>query len=144
MDSAKERLVLAQRHCNKTPGSSYADQRLEAGSETDYLGFGQIGYRDQALAADYAFEETSRREGAGDARNRGQVLRRQPARCDAFKALIFPGIHAAEARGAHPERFLQYRIENGREVSRRGIDDLQHLGGCSLLLQSLARLSDEP
>src|SRR6516162_10521059 len=134
MDGAKECLVLAQRHCNKTTGSGDADQRLEAGSEADNLGFGQIGYRDQALATDYAFEETSGRERARNAWDRGQVLRREPARCDAVKALVVPSIHAAEARVAHLERLFQYRVEHRREIAGRGVDDLQYFGGGGLLL----------
>ena len=39
---------------------------------------------------------------------------------------------------------LQYRVEYRQEVAGRGIDDLQYLGGCGLLLQGLARLGDEP
>ena len=41
-------------------------------------------------------------------------------------------------------RLLQDRIEHRREVAGRGIDDLQHFGGRGLLLQGLARLSQEP
>jgi hypothetical protein len=36
------------------------------------------------------------------------------------------------------------RVEHRGEVTRRGIDDLQHLGGRGLLLQGLARLGQEP
>src|SRR6516225_1875807 len=36
------------------------------------------------------------------------------------------------------------RVEHRRKVARRAVDDPQHLGGCSLLLQSLARFCDEP
>jgi hypothetical protein len=35
-------------------------------------------------------------------------------------------------------------VENGREVAGRGVDDLQHLCGRSLLLQRLTGLSQEP
>jgi len=38
----------------------------------------------------------------------------------------------------------QHRVEHWREVAGRGIDDLQYLGGCGLLLQRLARLGQEP
>src|SRR5271155_5508425 len=37
-------------------------------------------------------------------------------------------------------RLLQYRVEDGRQVAGRAVDDLQHLGGCGLPLQRLARL----
>jgi hypothetical protein len=40
-------------------------------------------------------------------------------------------------------RFLQDRIEQRREVARRGVDYAQHLGDGRLLLQSLARLSNQ-
>src|SRR5215471_378154 len=41
-------------------------------------------------------------------------------------------------------RLLQDRVEHRFEVSRRGIDHLKDFGGRGLLLQSLARLCDEP
>src|SRR5215471_15554512 len=41
-------------------------------------------------------------------------------------------------------RLLQDRIEYWREVTGRGIDDLQDLGGRGLLLQGLTRLGDQP
>ena len=41
-------------------------------------------------------------------------------------------------------RLFQDRVEHRREVAGRGIDDLQHLGRRGLLLQSLARLGQEP
>jgi hypothetical protein len=37
-------------------------------------------------------------------------------------------------------RFLEHRIENGGEIARRAVDDLQHLGGRDLLLQGLVTL----
>jgi hypothetical protein len=37
-------------------------------------------------------------------------------------------------------RLLQYRIEYRGEVAGRGIDDLQYLGGCDLLLKRLVTL----
>src|SRR5215469_10246120 len=41
-------------------------------------------------------------------------------------------------------RLLQYCIEHRGEVARRGIDDLQYLGGRGLLLQRFARLGQQP
>ena len=43
---------------------------------------------------------------------------------------------------AQPDCLLEHRVEHRGEVARRGIDDLQYLGGRSLLLQRLARLRD--
>src|SRR6516225_3232774 len=41
-------------------------------------------------------------------------------------------------------RPLEHCVEHRREITGRGIDDLQYLGGCGLLLQSLTRLGQEP
>jgi len=35
---------------------------------------------------------------------------------------------------------VEHRVEHRREVARRGVDDLQHLGGRSLTLQRLVTL----
>src|SRR5260370_20786201 len=39
---------------------------------------------------------------------------------------------------------FEHRVEDWGEVAGRGVDDLQYLGGCGLLIQCFARLSDEP
>ncbi len=39
---------------------------------------------------------------------------------------------------------FQHRVEDRREVAGRGIDDLQHLRRCGLLVEGLARLGNEP
>src|SRR6516162_4224273 len=39
---------------------------------------------------------------------------------------------------------FQYRVEHRREVTRRGVDDLQYVGSRGLLRQRLARLGQEP
>jgi hypothetical protein len=36
-------------------------------------------------------------------------------------------------------RFLQYRLEHQGDIAGRGIDGLQHLGGCGLLLYVSSR-----
>src|SRR5262249_20346075 len=42
------------------------------------------------------------------------------------------------------QRLLQHHVEHRREVTGRGVDDAQHLGGRGLLLQRLTRLRDKP
>src|SRR5438552_15609986 len=44
---------------------------------------------------------------------------------------------AAKVRTTQAVRLFQYRVEDRREVARRGVDDLQDLGSCSLLFQRL-------
>jgi hypothetical protein len=41
-------------------------------------------------------------------------------------------------------RLLQSRIKHRDEVARRRVDNPEHLGGCGLLLQRLARFGQEP
>jgi hypothetical protein len=50
----------------------------------------------------------------------------------------------AEGGPAQRQRLVEHRVEYRRELARRGIDHLQHFGGCRLLLQGLARLGNEP
>src|SRR5205085_7850241 len=49
----------------------------------------------------------------------------------------------AEVYLAEIRSLLQHRVEHGSEVAGRRIDDLQHLGGCRLLIQRLAGLGDQ-
>jgi hypothetical protein len=51
--------------------------------------------------------------------------------------------HAEIIGFAEAHRLLEHRVENGGQVAGRRIDDLQHLGGRGLLLQGLARFSQE-
>src|SRR3954452_22220229 len=57
---------------------------------------------------------------------------------------VFMHDERAVCGSAECVRLVQDRVEYRREVAGRGIDDPKHLGGRGLLLQSLARLGDEP
>src|SRR5262249_54089633 len=50
----------------------------------------------------------------------------------------------AERGVAKAVRFFKDYVEHRGQVTRRAVDDLQHLGRRGLLLQSLARLSQQP
>ena len=50
---------------------------------------------------------------------------------------------AAEGRLAQTHRLFQHRVEHRRKIARGGIDDLQHLGGGSLLLTRLFQFAGE-
>jgi hypothetical protein len=50
------------------------------------------------------------------------------------------GVQMATCGLAQPQRLFQHRIEHRLQVAGRGIDDLQHLGGGSLLFQCLVKL----
>ena len=60
------------------------------------------------------------------------------------KQLAVEQKQAPKRRAAERVRLVQDRLEDRRELARRAVDDLQHLGGGGLLLQCLARLVDEP
>jgi hypothetical protein len=61
-----------------------------------------------------------------------------------MEALPIPGSENAERCLAKAGSLVKHRVEHRGEVARRGIDDLQHLGGRGLLVERLARLGDQP
>src|SRR5215472_10060569 len=61
-----------------------------------------------------------------------------------METLAVPGSENAKGCFTQLRCLLQYRIEHWRNTPRRGIDDLQHFGGRSLLLQGFARLRQQP
>jgi len=62
---------------------------------------------------------------------------------DGVKSLAVKGPQDAEREIAEPRRLAENGVEYRSEVARRLVDDLQHLGGGSLLLERLARFGDE-
>src|SRR5215467_8906572 len=60
------------------------------------------------------------------------------------EAFAVKGCQAAVSGAAQRQRPFQQGVEYWGEVAGRGIDDLQYLGGRGLLLQSLARLGQQP
>ena len=47
----------------------------------------------------------------------------------------------AECRIAKPQRFIEHRVEDGREVAERGVNNPQYLGGRGLPLQRFGKFS---
>src|SRR6516165_7164370 len=66
------------------------------------------------------------------------------ARSDGTGLLAIDDGHEAEGCPAQSHRLFEHCVEHWDEIARRGVDDLQYLGGRRLLLQSLTRLIDEP
>ena len=52
--------------------------------------------------------------------------------------------NATHRSAAQQHRLFQHRIEHGRKVAGRGIDDLQHFGGRGLLLKRLPLFHQQP
>ena len=60
------------------------------------------------------------------------------------KALAIIGEEDSMVRPTQPYRLFEHCVEHRHEIAGRRIDDLQHLGGRSLLFQRLTRPGDEP
>src|SRR5580700_547635 len=67
-----------------------------------------------------------------------------PASGDSTGSLAVDDGHEAEGRSAQTHSLVEHRVEHRSKIAGRAIDDLQYLGGRSLLLQCLTRLGDEP
>jgi hypothetical protein len=50
-----------------------------------------------------------------------------------YEATIVVGEENSNIRLAQAHRLFEHRIEHWREIARRGVDDLQHIGGRGLL-----------
>jgi hypothetical protein len=51
------------------------------------------------------------------------------------KPLAVIGAQLTEGAAAQAQRLIQHRVEHRLEITRRGIDDLQYLGGRGLLFR---------
>src|SRR5215470_932456 len=69
---------------------------------------------------------------------RSSAYRREPG------ARSLKSIESGASCLAPRHRLFEHGIEHRGEVAGRGVDDLQHLGGCGLLCQGLARLGQQP
>src|SRR5215467_13047448 len=98
---------------------------------------------DERLAFTHSRSDWGVRRGGIAFSERG-IGRWNPASGDGTGSLAVDDGHEAESRSAQPHRLVEHRIEDRREVTRRGVDNLQYLGGCGLLLQCLARLAQKP
>src|SRR5438270_10887138 len=61
-----------------------------------------------------------------------------------MKALTVIRHEITEAGLTQVQRLLQHRVEDRREIARRGVDDAKHFGGGSLLLQRIPSFGNEP
>jgi hypothetical protein len=64
--------------------------------------------------------------------------------CHKAEELAVIGSELTVGGFAQARRLFEHRVEYRREVAGRGVDDLQDLGRCGLLLQGLACLGDQP
>src|SRR6266849_5186741 len=104
---------------------------------------GYVTNVDEILALHKPIVRTSWQRSSGllkelDKRWRGTALR------DPAKELAVNPCEVTEARLTQPHSLFEHRVEDRREVAGRRVDDPQDLGGCGLLVESLARLGDQP
>jgi hypothetical protein len=95
---------------------------------------------DDVLAAKHALH---RRAGARYARSIAApplAKFRMPRKRGKIETLAVVGRDVAEFRLAEVRGLFEHRIEHWREIAGRGIDDLQHFGGRSLLFERLVTL----
>src|SRR6516164_8235113 len=98
---------------------------------------------DEALTVLQQLWRRARRNFSRLAQHGRERLRDPPDR-NGLEMLTVEAHQGSLGRAAEIVSFFQYRIEDRGEIARRGIDDLQDLGSSGLLLQSLARLGQEP
>jgi hypothetical protein len=96
----------------------------------------RIGDFDEALAAEQSESRVTGAQLGWLAQNLrkslGEAAHRRSAEILAIEKLQIPTFDAAKLM-----RLLQYRVEHRRKIAGRGVDDLQHLGGRSLLSERL-------
>src|SRR5262245_13292546 len=112
-----------------------------------FVGLQKIGALNDMLAAhDNAAQKASAVRRCSD----GTALRQRlneslfAMHCGRTESFAVKRQKMSESRIAQSQRLVEHRVEYRCEITGRGIDDLQYLGGRSLLLQCLVRLGQEP
>jgi hypothetical protein len=120
----------------------FAQRQYKIGAQTALGGCARVRLVDQAIIGnvDKGGPGEQRRKNRGlvnadpAAQLLGPVLRDALCR-DTAEGLAVKQIQGAARRAAVRARLFQYRLEDRLELTGRGIDDLQYLGGGGLLLQ---------
>jgi hypothetical protein len=137
----EKRIFFAQRHREQGAAAAQLDEiAADRVARPVGLVLCDICDMDDRLAA----QQTAMRVVRTDRmRSSSQELRKR-RRCAADRgrmdllAIIDP--KSPESGAAQLQRFVQHRVENGSEVARGAVDDLQYLGGRGLLLQGFVTL----
>src|SRR5262249_27206295 len=147
-NGTEEQSVLLKRNCEPSSRSSQMDALAVGRINLTDLGV-EIGDVDHALTL---HEPTECVTWAGlDWPRSSRRSAKLPKLADNFhftapsglmKKLAVISTDHTVRRITQMQSLFQHRVEHRREVTGRGIYDLQYLGGRGLLLQSLARLGD--
>src|SRR5262249_13150895 len=139
------RIILAQGYAQQRAAATDLNQRAAARFTLRVgLFLTNVGDMDRSLTPSYPFHNCAR-PGA----HRTTLL--QPLdhlwlalRGNRAKALAIIDVEMTIGRFAQAQCFAYHRIKDGAQITERTIDHAQHLRRCSLLLQRLARLGDQP
>src|SRR4029077_16983924 len=94
-----------------------------------------------------AFQQNSADTGITSRTNRMEpqgffMLGRQRKSCLDFVSIAARSPNICSVGRAKPGSRFDKRIEHRLQIERRPTDNLQHVGGCGLLLESFAQLSE--
>src|SRR5690242_10352512 len=95
---------------------------------------------DVSTVTDALNDRSSRSWRRATAPERGKGSR-NAQQCHGSEMVPIERLKLSECSAAQLHRLIQQRIEHRGEISRRGVDDLQHFGGRGLLLQSLLEIA---
>src|SRR6516225_6211845 len=100
----------------------------------------QVGDVNHLLAANSGGDPTVRMEPAERVGSRCGKCRRRIVERGIAQGAGLDQRHRPEFRPANARRVLQHLIEHRAQIARRGTDDLQHFGRCSLLLEGFLEI----
>jgi hypothetical protein len=136
-------VVLQHGNCNKRSDTSNFDSGNDVWitSFSEELLSCQIGNMDNRFGCDQATERISRTRTNGCAAAKlGKGKRGIVCRCE-MQGVAVPAKYIAKLGITNASGILQDRCEHGLEITRSGTDDLKHLGGGGLLLQSFGQFA---
>src|SRR5262252_9075139 len=143
MNRTKQCLIPAQCNYNSAAHAAGLHHLFEAGRGWIVCVAGRISDLNYLLTFHNSLERAAVwAEGAASPDPIAEL--RVPVHSTKMEALTVPGSESAKGCLAQPRRLFQHCLEHRCEFTGRAVDDLQYLCCCSLLLQSLARLGQQP
>jgi hypothetical protein len=143
-DITQQLVILSQWHhqhrADARDLANGAPDRVVRGRKRDR---GDVGHVNETLSVLQALERWEAMHWKPVTRQR-LVRFRISARSYRAQILAITDHQRTQRSAAESVGLFQYCIEHRREVARRGIDDLQYLGGRCLLLQRFAGFGQEP
>src|SRR5262249_43950121 len=137
---AQQDVVLEQPHCNLAAGTPHIDLLSESRVGAINFFFAEIGNMDDSFAATDSPQRGLWSRPNGTYLPHPLNVVRLTAVCRWMKGFAVISKKVTMRRFAKPYCLVEHGLEDRGEVTRRGVNDLQHLGGRGLLVQGFARL----